>query len=61
MADSVEKHGVILTFACGPLGRQIVEVNVGSEQRSLTLWEFTDLVHAALSVVLKRLGERNVL
>lgn len=61
MAEGVEKNGVYVTFFCGRLGRQLVEVSVGSEHRELTLVEFNDLVHDALTVMVQRLGDRNLI
>jgi len=58
MAESVEKNGVILTFCCGPLGSQVVEVNVGSEQRRITLTEFCDLLVEAQHGMAERIRTR---
>ncbi len=61
MVDYVEKHGVYVTFFCGPLGRQMVQVTVGNHNREMTLVEFNDLVHDALSVMVKRIEARGLI
>ena len=61
MADSVEKHGVILTFACGPLGSQVVEVNVGAAQARMTLVEFCELMTLAQNALLQRMQRRGLI
>ncbi len=60
MATDVERNGVILTFFCGPLGRQMVQVNVGSAQREMTLVEFNKLIHDALCIIVKRIESRGL-
>jgi hypothetical protein len=59
--EQVQKQGVYVAFYCGPLGRQMVQLAIGREFRQMTLVEFNDLVHDALSVMVKRIEARGLI
>lgn len=56
MAEQFDAKGVAVTFICGTMGKQLVQVLVGTEYRMLTIHEFLDLMIPVMSEANRRQG-----